>query len=369
MSKLTQNEFIKKCNSIHNYIYDYSLVKYTNSKYKIKIICDKHGVFEQRANAHSMGQGCPKCSCERISKLISYNNEIFIQKSNQKHDFKYDYSSTDYKNSRTKVKIICKKHGIFEQQPDSHLSGCGCPFCANKSKIGKYRLGLEKFIRRSIEKHGDKYDYSLVDYKGDRKHKVKIKCKNGHIFEMMPHDHLSGNGCKFCSGYYPGNNNRFIKKAKNIHGDRYDYSLMEYKRNKVKVKIICNKCKQIFEVSPSNHIHLERGCPNCLESKGEKKIISLLEKHNIRFEKQKRFNNCKYKKTLPFDFYLEDYNTCIEFDGKQHYENTYYNRTEFENIQIRDKIKTKYCLDKNINLIRIRYDESIEEKLKHLMYK
>lgn len=121
----TKCDFVNDANKIHNNFFDYGLVKYKNSKIKIKIICPNHGVFEQTPNSHLNGNGCPNCNGK-----IKLDNWSFIKKANNIHNYEYDYSLVDYKNSKTKIKIICPSHDIFEQQPDSHLQGVGCPNCS-----------------------------------------------------------------------------------------------------------------------------------------------------------------------------------------------------------------------------------------------
>ncbi len=159
----------------------------------------------------------------------------------------------------------------------------------------------------------------------------------------------------------------FIKKAIEIHKDLYDYSLVEYTTNNKKVKIICKK-HGVFEARANNHISkLKRGCTNCRTSKNEILISNLLKNKNIDFISQKYFEKCKYIKKLYFDFYLPKYNICIEYDGKQHYENIYNSNQEFIKIQLRDNIKDTYCKDNNISLLRIRYDENVEEKLNNFI--
>jgi hypothetical protein len=119
-----KTNFIKKANLIHNFKYDYSIVDYKNNKTKIRIICFEHGEFWQTPSNHLNGNGCPICS--GVNKLTT---EKFIERSNIIHNFKYDYSVVEYKNNKTKIKIICPVHGIFEQRPDSHLNGQNCPKC------------------------------------------------------------------------------------------------------------------------------------------------------------------------------------------------------------------------------------------------
>lgn len=113
--KLTIEEFLNKANKVHNFIYDYSLVKYVNYHTNIKIICNEHGVFEQNPINHLSGKnGCPKCFGG-----VRHSLNDFIIKAEKYHGKKYDYSLVKYINARTKVDIICKDHGVFEQVPEA----------------------------------------------------------------------------------------------------------------------------------------------------------------------------------------------------------------------------------------------------------
>ena len=155
----------------------------------------------------------------------------------------------------------------------------------------------------------------------------------------------------------------FINKSIILHNNKYDYSLVNYVNSYTKVKIICIKHSE-FKQLPNDHIHNKQGCSKCNISKGEDKIKNLLNKYNINFEEQKKFQNCKNIKELPFDFYLPNYNICIEFDGEQHFkENHYFNKKIVMKIKKRDNIKTNYCIDNKIKLIRLNSLDNIENKI------
>ena len=125
------------------------------------------------------------------------NNEIFTEKANLKHNNKYNYSSVNYINCKIKINIICPQHGLFQQIPDSHLAGHGCPSCAiNNNKIKNLKLS-EDFIKESLIIHKSKYDYSLCIYEGAFK-KIEIICKNHGVFKQTPDSHLRGRGCPKC---------------------------------------------------------------------------------------------------------------------------------------------------------------------------
>ena len=253
--RLTTKDFIKKAKGIHEDKYDYSKVKYKNTETKVTIVCPMHGEFEQLPSNHLRGKGCPKCS-----NNIKSTTEKFVRKAKEIHGDKYDYSKVKYKNTETKVTIICPVHGEFEQRPGMHLRGNGCIKCAVYFRSNNKKLTTEDFIKKAKEVHGDKYNYSKVDYKKTNT-KVTIICPFHGEFEQTPNIHTQGSGCPMCGGSAKLSTEGFIKKAKEIHGDKYDYSKVDYRGNKIKVTIICSIHGE-FEQPPSNHLQ-GQGCPNC----------------------------------------------------------------------------------------------------------
>ena len=202
--KKTVEQFIHESWCKHGDRYNYKLVDYIKSSIKVKIICPIHGVFEQRPNNHLQGQGCKQCdSNKKHCKMVSVIDD-FIHKSINTHNNKYDYSLVEYVNARTKVKIICPIHGVFIQTPVSHTRGRGCKQCALlKRKINRYntRYNNDVFIHESWCKHGDRYNYKLVDYIKSSI-KVKIICPIHGVFEQRPNNHLQGQGCPKCPVQY-----------------------------------------------------------------------------------------------------------------------------------------------------------------------
>lgn len=298
--------------------------------------------------------------------MTKKTTEQFIEDAKNVHGDKYDYSLVEYVGSHSKIKIICKEHGVFEQSSTNHLSGGGCPICCNNVK-----LTTEEFIKRAKKLHGDKYDYSLVDYKNTGT-KVKIICPIHGEFQQRPTGHLSGKECRKCGfiktiSHTKMSKDEFIEKAKKIHGDKYDYSKSEYINCDKKILIICPKHGE-FKQSPYCHLVGYR-CPTCKSSKGELKVKNFLDENNIKYIPQHFFPDCKYKNVLKFDFYLPYYNICIEYDGQQHFEPSfmnYYGKTLNENKK-RDEIKNQYCLNNNIKLIRIKYDQNVNDYLSNLI--
>ncbi len=125
--------------------------------------------------------------------------ELFIEKAKIIHKNKYDYSSVKYLQNKIKVIIICPEHGNFLQRPNDHLSGYGCRKCHSEKASNLYLYTNEKFIELAKLKHGNLYDYSLVNYIGTD-NKIDIICKKHGSFKQTPHSHLNGSGCPNCRG-------------------------------------------------------------------------------------------------------------------------------------------------------------------------
>jgi len=227
--------------------------------------------------------------------------------------------------------------------------------------MGKYTR--ESFIEKANETHNFKYDYAKVNFV-DRLTKIIIICPKHGEFIQTPSDHLAGCGCVFCSGNKI-NLNIFIERSNDIHKNKYDYSESIYVRNSIKLKIICPE-HGIFEQRASAHIGKQRqGCPYCRESKGEVDICALLKNSSVEFVRQHSFIDCKNIIELSFDFYIPKTNTCIEFNGEQHYFpiECFGGEVALLKQNKRDKIKLEYCKSNNIPFLVIKYDENIQEKL------
>lgn len=194
-TKLTTNDFIEKARNVHGNRYLYSKVNYVDAKTKVCIICPEHGEFWQNPHNHITNKaGCPHCS--KFHKR--YNTDSFIELSKEKHGDKYDYSKIEYINTRTKVCIICPKHGEFWQTPVKHMNGQGCPKCGDISTSNKNRKTTEEFVIEANLIHNNKYDYSKVNYINAHK-KITIICPKHGEFKQTPHHHLNYHGCPMCN--------------------------------------------------------------------------------------------------------------------------------------------------------------------------
>jgi hypothetical protein len=341
------SDFITKARKVHGDKYNYSKVEYVKSNIKVCIICSEHGEFWQTPTAHLSGQGCPKCCANYVP-----TTKEWIVSAREVHCDKYDYSKVDYVKSSIKVCIICPEHGEFWQTPNSHLRGCGCPKCGNKANAERKRSYKEEFIKKSRKKHGDKYDYSEVEYVNVNT-KVHIICPEHGEFEQLPNSHLQGCGCPKCGiekmrESISSSKEDFIKKAREVHGNKYDYSKVEYVNNKTKVSIICPEHGE-FEQIASYHM-CGNGCPKCNLSHLERSVMNYLDEHGITYDYQKRF---KWLGRQSLDFYLPDYNVGIECQGKQHFFPVDYfgGDKEFKNTLERDKRKKALCEKHGIKLL------------------
>jgi len=283
---------------------------------------------------------------------MAYNTKSFIEEAKRIHGDRYDYSKVDYERCNIKICIICPKHGEFWQTPHMHLQGQGCKKCS----VSKQACNVEDFVKKAKRIHGDKYDYSKVDYMNSHT-KICIICPKHREFWQTPNDHLNGKGCKKCGSESSSllrkkTTEEFIVKAKIIHGDRYDYSKVEYKGCFEKICIICPKHGEFWQ-TPNSHLN-GQGCPICRESKMETMVRDILVKNNINFIQEKKFD---WLGLQSLDFYLPDYKLAIECQGVQHFKPVSFgskkvNKYEMlELVKNRDKKKKELCKLNDINII------------------
>ena len=401
--RVTKEVFVSRSKITHINRYDYSKVDYKGLQKAVCIICNVHGEFWQKPANHLNGNGCQKCFATPKS-----STKEFIRKAKIIYGDKYDYSKVDYNGNKTKVCIICPEHGEWWMSPNNHLRGHRCPGC-----FGTPKHTNEEFIQKSWKVHGVKYDYTKVDYSGNKK-KVCIICPEHGEFWQAASSHLNGNGCSKCSGMEPitqevfvkratdihkgkydysnviytsrqskvcitcpdhgdfwqspsfhlqGGNcpkcvggvrlttKEFIEKATAVHEDRYDYSKVEYKNTATKVCIICPEHGKFWQ-TPNNHL-FGAGCPTCPQSNLEGEIRRLLIKNNIEFEQEKGFNWLVFNRKMYLDFFLPDYGVAIECQGIQHFfMSKLFGGEKYYLLTIeRDKVKKELCTEHGINIL------------------
>ena len=357
--------FLERAEEVHGDKYDYSKVEYVNSQTKVCIICPEHGEFWQEPAAHLRGYNCPKCANIKRGDTFRDNLCSFVEKSKEVHGNKYDYSKVEYKNSSTKVCIICPEHGEFYMLPQNHILGQGCPKCAGKG------LNTYDIIKKFKEVHGNKYDYSKVEYKKMHE-KVCIICPEHGEYWQTPSKHLLGQDCPKCAKISMGEKNNmggeeFIKRSIEKWGNLYDYSKVEYEKVDKKVEIICKKHGSFFQ-RPFDHLH-GHGCPICgkLESKSEIELYDLIcemvGKENVIHNDRKTLNGKE------IDIFIPSYNIGIEFNGLRWHSEIYL-KDRYYHIN-----KSIEAYKNGIRLIHIFEDEwannkeAIISKIKHLFGK
>ena len=368
----TKEEFIQKAKEKHGNKFDYSQVNYINSQTKITLKCNICKiVFEQLANGHLQGSGCKKCANKLNGDKCRKTNEQFILEAENIHKDEnelpiYDYSMVEYKSCHKKIIIICKVHGQFEQAPSAHISGSGCNDCGMINRATKQTFTKEEFIQKAKEKHGDKFDYSQVNYINSQT-KITLKCNICDcIFEQLPNSHLQGYGCDKCAHMINHENQKLTKeeitiRGKETHGDKFDYSLVSYINTKTPIQIKCNKCNNVFEQLLDNHIKQNKGCPLCDGRITEKILHDYLKSLYPNVIKEFKQKWCKSKKYLPFDNCIPELNIIIELDGIQHFEQVMNWKSPEENHKT-DKYKMKCANENGFCVIRIIQTDVLREK-------
>lgn len=361
----TKDEFIKDAISKHGNAYSYDNVKYINANTLVDIICPKHGLFPLTPHDHLKGQGCKWCGIERRANKRKLTLTDFISKANKIHTNKYNYDLVDYKDYKTEVKIICPIHGEFTESPQNHLQGCGCKECAKEYNSKLFSDTREEFITKAINVHGNKYDYSLVEYKGS-KVDVDIICPKHGVFQQKPNHHLSGSGCPKCSNGSSlpedeiikvlknadkmQSKEEYIKKCKLVHNNKYNYENVFITRMKDYITIICPIHGEFWQ-TPSNHLRGE-GCPICANSLShcENEICECLKELVIEQRNRKILGGKE------IDIYIPQYKIGIEFNG------LYWHSEENGKDENYHLSKLNECNQNGVELIQIFEDEWVNHR-------
>ena len=292
-----------------------------------------------------------------MSTSRSLTNDEIIRRFKLAHKDRYDYSLVNYKNKRTKVQIICKVHGVFEVYPDNHAKGSNCNECMKGSKIntaGKGKLSNFEVITRFKIVHGDKYDYSLVNYKKNNL-PVNIICKIHGIFSQNPNVHWDGGKCPECRKNTISNE-EIINRLSKINPYSHTFEKVQYINMHTKIIITC-KLHGDFLRTPANYFK-NYLCPKCnpQKSKYELELEEFLKLYNIDIQ----LNTRKIISPLELDLYLPDYKLGIEFNGLIFHSYGFSKFKMFNNYEKRfeNKHSKKLELMKNINLNLFQIKES-----------
>lgn len=338
--------------------------KYENMKTRIYLKCniDNYHWDVRYSNFIYKKTGCPKCS----NTALPTQQEIELKISQRCLMKNFSLIETfKYKNSQTKIHFKCNIDGYEWYTTYYNLNKTGCRKCNKTAKL-TYREFKKNILERCKEVNCKVMSPIVYD---NTSSKIHLKC-NIDGYEWFPEYNNFINsryGCPKCSKVGKLSQNEMENNIIN-RCNEMDYSLIDNvicNGSKTKFKIKCNVCDNEWTPNYNNFYYKKTGCPKCNQSKGELNVANYLNLNNIQYFREYKFDKCKYKRKLPFDFYLPEYNLCIEFDGEQHFkpQNCWGGDNDFKIIRIRDEIKNKYCLDNNINLIRIKYNENIEEIL------
>jgi hypothetical protein len=250
--------FIERSKNLWDGKYCYSKVEWEGHHTPVTIICPEHGEFKQKPKYHiEKKEGCKQC---HRNKTVT-TKEYFLNMARECHGDSYDYSKVEYIDMSTKITIICPIHGEFEQMPTTHVGGAGCSKCGYEKNAERLSKGKDGFIKEAREVHGQRYDYSNLVYTGVRD-KLNIICPVHGEFEQVGYVHLQGSHCPKCTGHAVQDLDYYLDKANDVHGDRYDYSLIKtFNHSREKVKIIC-PVHGVFEQYMYSHLS-GSGCPRC----------------------------------------------------------------------------------------------------------
>ena len=294
------SQILEFCN-LHNYKLITKKEELINGQSETVYICPIHG--ECKTKVVNILQGHQCCSCSRVLALKKKNETTLKQRQDDlylkaldacnKKGYELVSKKEDIVNNKTYIIYKCPVHDLQKMRISNLINGRGCPDCSIDTKSEKYRLSPDE-VEQRISVLGGKL-LNKEDYANRSKRNLIIECA-------------------YC-------------------GTPFTTSLVLFTQHGGQM---CDNCKDA-------------------ESIGERRIRNFLELNNILFEQEKWFSDCRDIKPLPFDFYLSDYNTVIEFDGKQHYEQGHFTHSHLSYTQAHDAIKNNYCKENNINLLRIPY--------------
>lgn len=343
---------------------------------KVKVVCDYcgenvltgFGNYMKGTKNQTIKYACSKCGSKKQNELYHDKGKYYKIFCDMCYENGYIPISTEdeYVNAHTNLKFKCQTHGIQKTTYSSLSRGCGCNLCGFDLTAVKNRLSISDVIKAVESKNGNKL-INPEEYVNAGTNNLKIKCGMcGKTFlSSLNSINASQGACYNC---------RIIKTANHL---RYSPELVESIINSVNNNVLLNKdeyigcndtnlrikcgcCGDVYNTSLALYTYANvNRCPKCSRriSKGEQKIINILKKYNISYVYQKTFNDCRDKLPLPFDFYIQEYNLCIEFDGMHHYK-PIWGEDRFLTTKLHDAMKDNYCRWNDIDLLRISYLEN-----------
>lgn len=284
--KLNLDDFIKRSNKKHNFKYDYSQTVYKGTRERVDIVCPIHGLFSQNAKNHLDGYGCAECGKdlaaeklhERNSKT-SFTPEKFKEESVRRYGEVVEYDLSNFTTTRGDVRLKCPHHGWFVVRAHTHLYGKNRTACPN---CGKGRLTSSQIKEQAAQKHGSKFDYSLITDNLALGSRVTVVCPDHGKFNTTLKSHLNGKDCPTCEKKEREAKREarakklaearearrkkaeacFIQQAIEVHDGRYTYENFKYEIGNKYAVITCSKHGD-FKQQMQAHIRKGRGCPEC----------------------------------------------------------------------------------------------------------
>lgn len=361
-----KDRFLREIESLSDkdeYIFsDFDDIKSCDSRFSIH--CKKCGHIWQTIPDSFFGKKKSRCPICNVG--VPWNKDRILKEIEKLED-KNAYIFSEYDNVvgvNSKIRVTCTRceYIWYVSLKSFFKHNTRCPHCNVGEKWTNDRVKREF----QLLDDSDKFILQLV---GDIEHcysKFSVTCKECSDVWLTTPDTFFNGGCRcfVCQRGERWTVERILKEF-DVSEDKSNFSLIlpeKIDNSQTKFQVRCSN-GHIWETSASVYFYKKSRCPICCESRGEKRISLYLNNKQIRFEPQKKFDTCRNKKPLPFDFYLPDYNTIIEFNGKQHYEigtrsKSYEkNLREFEQIKIRDAIKKQWAIENGYRFLEIRYDE------------
>lgn len=344
--------------------------KYIDAKTKTTHKCAVHDLCWEVSPDSVLHNGCcPICHSEHVSKTKTKTQQQYIEEVKRKNpdiDVIGEYIGAKYP-----IMHRCKIHNIeWEAIPSNILRGHGCKECMKDALRIINRKDHDQYVNELKERFP--YIEIVGDYEGAKNPILHYCSKHDILWSASPTNMLNGCGCPEC----------IVEKMRQTNGFSHDEYVCkvstinpnitvigQYVNTKTKILHKCLVDGYEWEAEPAN-ILSGTGCPKCNESRGEKRIRLWLENNHISYIPQYKFEDCRNIFPLLFDFYLTDFNKCIEYDGEQHFRpiDFFGGEKGFSKTKERDEIKNLYCLQNNIPLLRIAYFEDIEEKLNNFLF-
>jgi hypothetical protein len=362
--------------------FNYSLKEkfnYKNNRTKLFLICnnDNYGINNKWNPTYKDfikdTYRCPKCS--NHVKITQEEAEEKVKKRCQEINCSLKKSFIINNNvSKTKLYLICNIDN-YEWTPTYKNfinKKSGCPKCAGNAKITQ----KEADIKISNKCKNLNYILTKDFIYNNSNSKISLLCNiDNYKWNPTYNDFINNNSnCPKCAGNIKITQKeaeeKVEKRCQEISCSLKNTFIINGS-NKTKLFLICSKhnygSNAEWNLTYNNFINNKNGCPICKQSKGELEVRKYLEeKYKKLYVSQKTFKDCKDKSLLKFDFFIEKYKIAIEYQGIQHYKETYYTKNDIEGIKRRDNIKKEYCKNNNIFLIEIPYTIKLKEVSNYL---